>query len=248
MSCTNFAIAEYYRFISIERTKTSNNVGSIIDNKTNNFLSVEDKIYFEYNFNENFIFDWYLKHNKSSIHQYKIKVLSKDNYFYNLGFKKNIYKKYLFVVFNFGKAINKDDDFIIMNNSDIYTNYQLGFMFKIPFNHNMIKSEIIYNYYHNAFKDNLNYTLYYEIQKNLTSLFIIGYEFRYGFLKNENNFKYKNKIKYDNLHKYLNKIHTFSLNSIFKLSDEYSVSFEYSFNIDDKYDKIFHSFSIAFWF
>ena len=80
-------------------------------------------------------------------------------------FKQNVYKKILFFLFNFGKVINVDNNFVIMNNSDIYTKYQLSFMLKMPFYNNMIKSELIYNYYHNAFKDNLNYTLYYEMKK-----------------------------------------------------------------------------------
>lgn len=246
--CFNPVMAEYYNFIAVERSTASKHINDIINNKTKNFLSIEDKLYIEYNFDNNFIIDGYLKHNKSISYNDGMKILSRNNYFYNIGFKQNIYKKNLFFLFNFGKAINIDNNFVLMNNSDIYTNYQLGFMLKMPFYNNMIKSELIYNYYHNAFKDDLNYTLYYEMKKNLTSLFIISYEWQYDFIKNSNNFKYKNRMKYDDLHKYLSRLHTFSLNSIFALNDDYSASFKYSFNIDDKYGETFHSFSIAFWF
>jgi hypothetical protein len=240
--------AENQGFIAIERTKSSNKIDSIIHNSKNDFLSVEDKIYLQYNFDNNLIFNGYFKHNKSILYQYNLKISSKNNYFYNIGFAKNIYKKNLFFTFNFGDVINFDKNFLIMSNSDIYQVYQMGLMFKKTFNNYSIKSEFIYNFYKNSFKDNIKYTLYYEIRKNLSSLLIFGYEFQYDFLKNTNDFANKNKMNYESLSDYLNKLHTFSLNSIFSLDELYSISLKYAINFEDTYNKIFHSFSIAFWF
>ena len=242
------AKAESRKFVAIERTKSSSKIDSIIHNSTNDFLSVEDKIYLQYNFDNNLIFNGYFKHNKTILYQYNLKISSRNNYFYNVGFAKNIYKKNLFFTFNFGDVINFDKNFFIMSNSDIYQVYQMGLMFKKTFNNYSIKSEFIYNYYKNSFKDNIKYTLYYEIRKNLSSLLILGYEFQYDFLKNTNNFMNKDKMKYESLSDYLIELHSLSVNSVFLLDDWYSISLKYSINFENTYNKIFHSFSIAFWF
>lgn len=249
----NITKAENTKFFAIDSGITSNKIRSIYKGNTTNknYLNIENKFYSEFNFNNEYIFSGYLKQNINKLYlENEINSKTRNNYFYNLAIKKNIFEEKIYFGFGYGDKIHSDKLYDCFESIDLYKTYQFILMGKFPIENNLIKTEITYNYLKDSFKNNIKFSIDYLIKKNLSSLLILGYEYEYEFITKLSNAKGNMLQEYVNKQyikdELLVKKHTFSINSIFDFSENMSFSVKNSLNLD-KHNKAFYTINFALW-
>lgn len=256
-------------FISIEKNISSRKIKYLFNKKleTNNFVSEDFNLYFEYGLFEKITIGGKLLNNTFATLDNRINnnkyYLKKDNYFYTTFIKHQFYKqnnRFFSFMFGYNNKIKYNKILLQTLNNDIYESVFLKLSFAYQFENfiqqndkNILAFTIKYNHQFNAFKDSSKFNINYLYRINLTSLLIFEYSFNYDIYKYFDNNIFndfsQNKTAQKQMLKSLtlSKFHSISILSSVEFNDYFTFFTKYSLNIE-KNNKIYYIFSIGFWF